>query len=104
MQSDVQVGQVVISKAGRDKGQAMIVCEILDSNYIFVVNGDNHSLEKPKRKNIRHVQKTNKISKVLEEKFNSGEEPTDAQIREEIKRLVPVQNTQTGEHKGGKQV
>lgn len=104
MQSEIQVGQVVISKSGRDRGKTMIVCEVFDGNYISLVNGNTHSIAKPKRKNVKHVQKTNDISQVLAEIFNSGGKPTDTQLREEIKRLVPVQDSQTGEHKGGKQV
>ena len=57
---ELQVGSIVLSKAGKDKGSYFCVVE-LTGNYCFVRDGEIHLLEKPKRKNIKHVIKTPKV-------------------------------------------
>ncbi len=83
------VGKIVLSLAGRDKGEylAVINCE---KNYVFVANGKNRKIELPKRKNIKHISvtdqalskdqmKTNKSLKraiaVYKDTVNLKEEP-----------------------------
>ena len=48
------VGQIVCSKAGRDKGYFMVVVEEGDG-FVFVCDGKERPLERPKRKNIKHL-------------------------------------------------
>jgi len=66
-----EVGQIVYSKAGRDKGLAFVVISIKD-NYLYLVDGIVRKLEKPKMKKIMHIQKTNVISEELKSKLLSG--------------------------------
>lgn len=56
---EIEVGNIVISKAGRDKGRRLVVVEVLDSAYCLVADGDLRKLEKPKRKKWMHLKKTN---------------------------------------------
>ncbi len=52
------VGTVVISKAGRDKGKAMVIVEVAE-NHLLVCDGKERRLERPKRKNPKHLRFTN---------------------------------------------
>jgi ribosomal protein L14E/L6E/L27E len=52
-------GRVVISKAGRDKGRTMVVTDV--NGFVYVADGKEHKLCKPKRKNVKHLQPTNEI-------------------------------------------
>ena len=54
---DIVKGQVVISKAGRDKGYFLAVTDV-KGNTVTVVDGKERPLERPKQKNIRHVAVT----------------------------------------------
>ncbi len=54
------VGRIVCSKAGRDKGYFMVVVESKE-DYVFVCDGKERPLERPKRKNIKHLQFTNTV-------------------------------------------
>ena len=56
---EFEKGTVVISKAGRDKGCFMAVLDQADG-YVIVADGKERPLERPKRKNPRHLQKTNR--------------------------------------------
>lgn len=53
----IEVGSVVKSLAGKDKGSYFCVVELIGS-CCFLRDGKLHKLEKPKRKNIKHVQDT----------------------------------------------
>lgn len=51
---------MVISKAGRDKGYFMAVVGIdREKDFVIVADGKERPLERPKRKNPKHLQKTN---------------------------------------------
>ena len=50
-------GDVVRSIAGHDKGSLMLVCEISGDD-VFVVDGRLRKLEKPKKKNRKHLRFT----------------------------------------------
>ncbi len=58
---DLSVGQIVKSKSGRDKGECFIVYEILDDEYVLLVDGKLRKLDKPKKKKVKHLQKYNEI-------------------------------------------
>lgn len=59
--ADIQVGQVVKSRAGRDKGKVFLVVEILDDSHVFVADGKVRKLEKPKKKKMKHLAKYNQV-------------------------------------------
>ena len=53
----MKIGQIVYSKAGRDKGKALIIISSSDIG-VFVVDGKERPLERPKLKNIKHLELT----------------------------------------------
>lgn len=53
-------GQIVCSKSGRDKGYFMVVVRE-DGNFLYICEGKERPLERPKRKNKKHLQFTNTV-------------------------------------------
>lgn len=53
-------GFVVYSKAGRDKDNLMVVAAV-ENAFVFVCDGKIHRLERPKRKNPKHLVYTGRI-------------------------------------------
>lgn len=51
----IKVGQIVKSKAGRDSGKVFIIKDILDKDYVAIVDGELRKLAKPKKKKIKHL-------------------------------------------------
>lgn len=51
-------GMAVISRAGRDAGRLQLVTDC-DGAYVYVADGKEHKLAKPKKKNPKHLQRTN---------------------------------------------
>lgn len=52
-------GMVVISRAGRDKGHPLAVVGT-DGNSVLVADGGERPLARPKKKNPKHLSRTNK--------------------------------------------
>ena len=50
----LEIGSIVKSMAGRDKDSYFCVVKLNDG-YCFLRDGKIHKLEKPKRKNFKHV-------------------------------------------------
>ena len=58
--TSLERGTVVKSKAGRDAGSSYVVLKA-ESDFVWIADGRRRKSEKPKRKNIRHIAKTNRI-------------------------------------------
>ena len=56
----MKTGQIVISKAGRDKGEAFVILSH-NGDYCLIANGKSRKLENPKRKKWKHLQPTNHV-------------------------------------------
>ena len=53
---EIREGSIVIAKAGRDKGKAFAVVEMINSRTAMIADGKSRPLERPKRKNVIHLQ------------------------------------------------
>ena len=53
-------GSVVRAEAGRDGGGYFVVVDS-DEKYCFIADGKSRKLEKPKRKNIKHIRTTDSM-------------------------------------------
>ena len=68
MKNNIQIGQIVCSTQGRDKGAYYIVLTA-NSNCCFVVDGEYKKLSTPKKKNISHLRATPVIITELAQKI-----------------------------------
>lgn len=57
---ELKIGSVVISKAGRDKNHMLAVVRIADDG-VYVSDGDERPLDRPKRKNLKHIAVTHYV-------------------------------------------
>ncbi|MCI6640065.1 MAG: KOW domain-containing RNA-binding protein [Pygmaiobacter massiliensis] len=57
---DYQKGQIVLSRAGRDKGRFLAVVATSQGR-VLVADGKEHRLAKPKAKNPKHLSGTCKV-------------------------------------------
>ena len=80
---DYEFGSVIISKAGHDKGEYFVILKS-DSEYVYLVDGINRTLEKPKKKKIKHVQ----FIHYKDENLVKKNENHELIINEEIKRAI----------------
>ena len=54
------IGQIVCSKRGRDKGYFLVVVEETE-NYVLVCDGKERPLDRPKKKNVKHLSFTSTV-------------------------------------------
>lgn len=55
MSLDVEVGQLVQSSQGRDKGRLYFVIEVLENGYLKLSDGKYRKINNPKIKKIKHL-------------------------------------------------
>lgn len=53
----LETGEIVRSRAGRDRGRAFVVIKVLDTDYVLLVDGGLRTLERPKKKKRKHLLK-----------------------------------------------
>ncbi|MDR2888623.1 MAG: KOW domain-containing RNA-binding protein [Lachnospiraceae bacterium] len=70
-------GQLAISRSGHDKGDIFIIIAETDE-YLYVADGRSRTIDKPKRKNKKHLQIINKT--------------VDNGLLERLKAQVPIYN------------
>lgn len=81
---ELQIGQFVKSKAGRDKGNVLIVFGIVDEQYVLVVDGDLRKLEKPKKKKVKHLSKIGEVDMEVQNVMTADEPFNNAWLRKKV--------------------
>lgn len=51
---DIQVGNIVKANAGRDKGRYFVAIAA-SGGFVYIADGKERKLQKPKRKNPKHI-------------------------------------------------
>lgn len=84
---ELMIGQLVKSKAGRDKNRLFLVLDMVDDNFVLLVDGDLRKIDSPKMKKVKHIAKVNRCCHDLKAEFEQGRSITDEWIRREIDKL-----------------
>ena len=92
--SDIQIADVVRTTAGRDKGKLFYVIES-DPVFLNLVNGKDRTLEKPKRKKRRHIQKVLRSETRVAEKLRSGDKVLNSELRRDLAYLSQEMQSMT---------
>ena len=85
--SDFNISDVVMSTAGRDQGKLFYVIGT-DPVYLTLANGKDRTLEKPKRKKRKHVQKVLRSETRVAEKLRSGDKVLNSELRRDLAFLA----------------
>ena len=81
--SDFNISDVVISTAGRDQGRLFYVVGT-DPVYLILVNGKDRTLEKPKRKKRKHIQKVLRSETRVAQKLRAGDKVLNGELRRDL--------------------
>lgn len=81
MDKTIHVGRLVYSKAGRDAGKLFIIVGMLDENYVFTSDGSLRTVDKPKKKKIKHLTFTNIVAEDIKSMILSGDKVENVQIK-----------------------
>lgn len=81
LKDELSIGQVVRSRAGRDKGKIFLIYNIIDHDSVYVVDGNLRKLDNPKKKKIKHLIVYNTVLYELKDKINNNVKINNAYIR-----------------------
>ncbi len=79
---DITKGSLVYSRAGRDKGSLFVVLAT-NGDWVYLADGDLRRAEKPKKKRLKHINKTNIVAEL------DFENISDSELRKALTRLKP---------------
>ncbi len=83
---DLTIADVVISTAGRDAGGLFYVLET-DGVWLKLVNGKDRTIEKPKRKKIKHTTKVLRSETRVAVKLRNGDKVLNSELRRDLAYL-----------------
>ena len=90
----VEIGSVVISKAGRDEGRFFLVVSEVDDDFVMVANGRLRTMDRLKKKRRKHLKPTGAVIEEARRRLSQGEPILDHELRswlsEEEEKLVQV--------------
>ncbi len=86
--TEVKVGQVVESIAGRDKGIYLLINSIIDNEYVTVIDGYHRKIENPKKKKLKHLHLTQKVASGFVKNMQAGLVTTNEEVRKYLNELV----------------
>ena len=92
---DLQIADVVVSVAGRDKDKMYYVIAT-DDTYLYLVNGKDHTLEKPKRKKPKHAVKVLRSETRVAAKLLAGDKVLNSELRRDLAYLAKLQSNNLG--------
>ena len=76
---EIERGSLVYSISGRDKGTLFLVLK-REGEFVYLADGDLRKLENPKKKKIKHINKTNTLLEIDFENISNSD------IRKMLKR------------------
>ena len=80
---DFQISDVVQSLAGRDKDKLYYVIKT-DDAFLYLANGKDRTLDKPKRKKRKHVQKVLRSETRVAAKLLAGDKVLNSELRRDL--------------------
>ena len=80
---DIGKSDMIVSLAGRDKGQLFFVVGT-DGDFVLIADGKGRKLETPKRKKRKHIQKVLQADTRVAEKIRNGDKVLNSELRREL--------------------
>lgn len=90
MVDEVRPGQLVSSTQGRDTGRYYLVVGISEDGFILVTDGEYRGIEKPKKKNPKHLKIWPHLSAEIAKRLAEKSKVTNTEIMAEIGELLKL--------------
>ena len=84
---DINISDVVVSRAGRDKEKWFYVIGE-DHEFLLLANGKDRPLDKPKRKKRKHVEKVLRSETRVADKLRLGDKVLNGELRRDLAFLA----------------
>ncbi len=87
-ESGPRIGQIVRVVQGREADQYAVIINIMDDRFVLLADGEKRKYDKPKRKNLQHVELTDYISREVENSLLETGRVTNGKLRFAISKFV----------------
>ena len=77
----IEIGSIVISKAGRDEGRRFLVVGEVDDDFVMVANGDLRKMDRQKKKRRKHLKPTGAKEEAVAQRLAEGRSIEDHEVR-----------------------
>ena len=84
---EFQIGDIVISTMGRDKGLYFIVVKV-EENYVYLVDGALRKVDNPKKKKIKHIELTAMHEENIATRVINRHKITNQDIKRALKEVL----------------
>lgn len=94
---ELRPGDIVRSRRGRDEGQLAVVISLVDERFALVADGDKRRFDRPKRKNVLHLEPLGIRSEEVANSIRDTGRVTNAKLRYaigQIERVTPDTRSQ----------
>jgi ribosomal protein L14E/L6E/L27E len=78
----VELGSIVISKAGRDQGRKFLVVGEVDDDFVMVANGALRKMDRQKKKRRKHLKPTGRKVEAAVQRLANGPAIEDHELRD----------------------
>lgn len=101
MEDRLEIGNIVYSKSGRDKGNYFVVVKINELGELaHIADGMTRRLAAPKKKNVKHLKCCGAVSDAIKQKLLTGKKVFDSELKSALKHLTtPKQEKVAAEEK-----
>jgi ribosomal protein L14E/L6E/L27E len=80
----MEVGRVVLSRAGRDQGHLFVIVDVIDENYVAIANGCQRKVDNPKKKKIKHLAAKPELLEEISKKISEKKRIFDSEVRNKL--------------------
>lgn len=84
---EFQIGDIVISTMGRDRGLYFIVVKV-EENYVYLVDGALRKIDNPKKKKIKHIELTTMHEENIANRVINRHKITNQDIKKALKECL----------------
>jgi ribosomal protein L14E/L6E/L27E len=83
---EIKAGSIVRSIAGRDKGDLFVVLSREDE-FVYLANGELRKVDRPKKKKLKHIQGSEKMSEFIAKKLETVGKVTNSEVRKALAEI-----------------
>lgn len=83
-----QLGHIVRVTKGRERNQHAVIIDIIDDRYVVLADGDKRKYDRPKRKNINHIEITPFISEEVQKSLLETNRVSNGKLRFAIRKYA----------------
>ncbi len=87
-ESSPRLGQIVRIVQGREAGQYAVVIDVLDGRFVLLADGEKRKYDRPKKKNMQHIELMDFISPEVQNSLLETGRVTNGKLRFAVSKYI----------------